>query len=145
MKRVKLPAVIATLLAVLATGPALAVESVFIQSRLDYNAILITGVDIIFVYDQQSLQAMPETKTDWYSGKRAFIEQAGDSADVVSIFVPQGFDSTMASLPERRDEALKVYVYGQHDASGAEPVDITSMDNVLVEIDQFGILVSSRD
>ncbi len=43
----------------------------------------------------------------------------------------------MASLPERRDEALKVYVYGQHDASGAEPVDITSMDNVLVEIDQF--------
>ncbi len=89
MKRVKLPAVIATLLAVLATGPALAVESVFIQSRLDYNAILITGVDIIFVYDQQSLQAMPETKTDWYSGKRAFIEQAGDSADVVSILSPR--------------------------------------------------------
>jgi hypothetical protein len=145
MNRVKLSALVTTLLAVLASSPALAVESVFIQSRLDYNAILITGVDIIFVYDELSLQAMPETKTDWYSGKREFIEQAGDSADVVSIFVPQGFDSTMASLPERRNDALKVYVYGQHDASDAEPIDITSMNNVLVEIDQFGILVSSRD
>lgn len=123
----------------------LAVDSVFIQSRLDYNAILITGVDIIFIYDQQTLEAMPKIKSSWYSGKRAFIEQAGDSADVVSIFVPQGFDSTMASLPERRDQALQVFVYGQHDASAAEPVDITGMDDVLVEIDQFGILVSPRD
>lgn len=132
-------------IALTVSSSALAVDSVFIQSRLDYNAILITGVDIVFVYDQRTLAAMPTSKSAWYSGKRAFIEQAGDSADVVSIFVPQGFDSAMASLPERGDQALKVFVYGEHDASAAEPVDITPMDNVLVEIDQFGILVSPRD
>lgn len=132
------------LLIAIAGNQALAVDSVFIQSRLDYNAILITGVDIIFVYDQQTLDAMPDSKSDWYSDKRGFMEQAGDGADVVNIFVPQGFDSTMASLPQRRDQALKVFVYGQHDASDAAPVDITEMTDVLVEIDQFGILVSAR-
>lgn len=133
------------LLIALKGNQALAVDSVFIQSRLDYNAILITGVDIVFVYDQQTLDIMPDNKADWYSGKRSFMEQAGDAADVVSIFVPQGFDSTMAILPERRDQALKVFVYGQHDASDVAPVDITGMTDVLVEIDQFGILVSARN
>jgi len=128
----------------LASNPALAVESVFIQSRLDYNAILITGVDIVFIYDEQTVASLPDTKSDWYSGKRAFIEQAGEAADVVSVFVPQGFDSSMASLPARSDEAVKVFVFGEHDASAAKPVDVTAMDNVLVEIDQFGILVSPR-
>ncbi|MEE3144162.1 MAG: hypothetical protein VX292_06910, partial [Pseudomonadota bacterium] len=62
----------------------------------------------------------------------------------VNIFIPQGFDSVMASLPARRAQAFKVYVFGQHDASSAAPVDITEIQNVLVEIDQFGIVVSRR-
>ncbi|MCI5106751.1 MAG: hypothetical protein MRY76_08570 [Pseudomonadales bacterium] len=127
------------------TSPALAVDSVFIQSQLDYNAILISGVDIVFIYDEQVLDEFPNSKSAWYSGKVEFIEQAGERADVVSIFIPQGFDSEMASLPERRDQALKVFIYGQHDASNASPVDVTAMDDVLVQIDQFGILVSSRN
>lgn len=126
-------------------SPALAVDSVFIQSQLDYNAILISGVDIVFIYDEQVLDEFPNSKSAWYSGKVEFIEQAGERADVVSIFIPQGFDSEMASLPERRDQALKVFIYGQHDASNASPVDVTAMDDVLVQIDQFGILVSSRN
>lgn len=123
---------------------ALAVNSVFVQSTLDYNAILITGVDIVFIYDQATLDAFPRTKSQWYSGKREFLDMAGDQVDLVSIFVPQGFDSEMASLPERRDAALAVFVYGQHDSSDKAPVDITEMDNVLVQIDQFGILVAPR-
>jgi hypothetical protein len=121
------------------------VNSVFIQSRLDYNAIIITGVDIIFVYEQALLDKFPETKMAWYSGKRRFSEEAGDGIDIVSVFAPQGFDSEMASLPARRNEALKVFVFGQHDASTVAPADITSMENVLVEIDQFGIRVSRRN
>jgi hypothetical protein len=124
-------------------SPVLAVDSVFIQSQLDYNAILISGVDIVFIYDEQVLADFPRNKSAWYSGKVEFIERAGDLADVVSIFIPQGFDSEMASLPERRDQALKVFIYGQHDASDASPVDVTAMEDVLVQIDQFGILVSS--
>jgi hypothetical protein len=136
---------ITALVLCLTISPALAVDSVFIQSQLDYNAILISGVDIVFIYDEQVLEEFPDSKSAWYSGKVEFIEQAGERADVVSIFIPQGFDSEMASLPERRDQALKVFIYGQHDASDASPVDVTTMEDVLVQIDQFGILVSSRN
>lgn len=130
----------------LGSGSLLAdVNSVFISSRLDPNAIIITEVDVVFVYDQEIIDSFPQTKTQWYSGKRRFTQEAGDRVDIVSIFIPQGFDSTMANLPNRRSDALKVYVFGQHDDSSVAPVDITNFGNVLVEIDQFGIVVSSRN
>jgi hypothetical protein len=50
----------------------------------------------------------------------------------------------MASLPARRREALKVYLFGQHDSSSMAPIDVTEIQKVLVEIDQFGIGVSIR-
>jgi len=121
------------------------VRSVFIQSRLDFNAILITEVDIVFVYEQASVDNFPATKTEWYSNKRQFLEDAGEAIDLVSVFVPQGFDSDMASLPQRRDQALKVFIFGQHDSSTRAPIDVTDFENVLVEIDQFGLLVSQRE
>lgn len=136
----------AALLGLLTLGSSLsfALDSVFVQSRLDYNAILISAVDIVFVYDDAALAAFPATKSDWFGNKADYLEQFGDSVDLVSVAIPQGFDSEMASLPARHDEALAVYVYGQHDASTVKPAEISQMGNVLVEIDQFGILVSSR-
>ena len=145
--RVKTPRlrILAFLLAAL-TGTAQGeVQSLFIQSRLDYNAILITEVDVVFVYDDSVLENFPTTKTGWYSNKRSLLESAGDNIDLVSIFVPQGFDSEMASLPQRRGQAIKVFVFGQHDSSTREPIEITDFETVLVEIDQFGILVSQND
>ncbi|MFL2838930.1 MAG: hypothetical protein EVA69_01070 [OM182 bacterium] len=134
------------MLVLLSTATARAeVHSVFVQSRLDYNAILITEVDVLFVYNDAVLDGFPATKTEWYSNKRGFLESAGDHVDLVSIFVPQGFDSEMASLPQRRADAIKIFVFGQHDGSTRAPIDITDFENVLVEIDQFGILVSERN
>ncbi|GJM13662.1 MAG: hypothetical protein DHS20C12_20650 [Pseudohongiella sp.] len=128
------------------SGSALGeVNSVFVSSTLDPNAIIITEVDIIFIYDAATAEQLPDTKSDWYSNKRKFTSDAGDSLDIVNIFIPQGFDSEMASLPARRDQALKVVVYAYHDDSKAAPRDITETANVLVEIDPFGIRVSSRD
>ena len=121
------------------------VNSVFISSTLDPNAIIITEVDVIFIYDAQTAGNLPDTKSAWYSNKRKFTRDAGDKMDVVNIFVPQGFDSEMASLPLRRADALKVVVYAYHDDSKAAGRDITGTANVLVEIDTFGIRVSNRD
>ena len=90
------------------------------------------------------MDSFPATKSQWYSSKQQFVQSVGNKADVVSIFVPQGFDSAMASLPARRREALKVYLFGQHDSSSMAPTDVTEIQKVLVEIDQFGIVVSSR-
>ena len=121
------------------------VDSVFISSTLDPNAIIITEVDIIFIYDAETASSLPGTKSAWYSNKRKFTSDAGDKMDIVNVFIPQGFDSEMASLPARRADALKVVIYAYHDDSKAAPRDITDTANALIEIDPFGIRVSSRD
>jgi len=121
------------------------VNSVFISSTLDPNAIIITEVDVIFIYDAETASNLPDTKSAWYSNKRKFTSDAGNKMDIVNIFIPQGFDSEMASLPARRADALKVVVYAYHDDSKATARDITDTTNVLVEIDPFGIRISSRD
>ena len=121
------------------------VKSVFISSTLDPNAIIITEVDVIFIYDAETADSLPLTKSAWYANKRQFTRDAGDKMDIVNVFIPQGFDSEMASLPARRGDALKVVVYAYHDDSKAAPRDISDTDNVLIEIDPFGIRVSSRD
>ena len=121
------------------------VRSVFVQSTLDYNAILITEVDVVFVYSEEALEQIPETKSAWYGNKRQLLESSGEDIDVVNLFIPQGFDSSMLSLPDRRGAALKVFVFGQHDVSSRLPIDVSEMENVLVQINQFGIVVSPRN
>lgn len=132
------------LCAALASGAAAAVDSVLIRSRLDYNAVLITEVDIVFVYDRALLEDFPATKEAWYSGRPELVRRAGGGMDVVSVFVPQGFDSAAPGLPARRGGALRVYAFGRHDVPGRPPLDVTGIRDVLVEIDPFGILVSAR-
>ena len=120
------------------------VQSLFGQSRLDYNVILITEVDIVFVFDDEVLENFPTTKTEWYENRRGFLKYAGDNTDLVSIFVTKGFDSEITNLQQRRDQAVKIFVFGQHDSSKHPPTEITGSTNVPVEIDRFGILISQR-
>lgn len=123
--------------------PAFAVpETIRIVSRLDPNAIIITEVDVVFVYDTQLAEDFPATKQEWYSGKFMFTRNAGDKIDVVNTFVPQGFDAVNPPLPERKDTAIRVLVFAQHDATDTKAFDITDFSRALIEIDQFGIRVS---
>ena len=121
------------------------VNLIHIESQLDPNAIIITQVDIIFVYAQELIDSFPATKTAWYSNQRQFIADAGDRIDVRSVFIPQGFNSETASLPERGAEALKIFIFAEHDTSTAAPIDVTDFNGVLVTIDEFGIVVTRQD
>lgn len=121
------------------------VNSVSVRSRLDPNAVLITEIDIIFVFDADIANNFPDSKSSWYSGKRTFTREVGDAVEVVNIFIPQGFDSVEAVLPTRRNEAVKVFIFAYHDDSKAAPIDVTEFGDVSVEIDQFGIRVSKRN
>ena len=121
------------------------INSIHIESQLDPNAIIITQVDIIFVYAQEFIDSFPATKTIWYSNQRQFIAAAGDRVDVRSVFIPQGFNSETISLPERGAQAIKVFIFAEHDASTAAPIDVTHFNDVLVAIDEFGIVVTQRD
>lgn len=125
------------------TVNAAALDSVKILSNLDPNAITITEVDVVFLYDQALVDDFPTTKSRWYSMRRTLTRRWLDSMDVVSVFIPQGFDSDTAILPERGKEALKVYIFGQHDDGDAKPIDVTDLSSVLVTIDDLGIIVSN--
>lgn len=145
MFRMRLLAALLIFCSLISNSVIAEVNSVFISSTLDPNAIIITEVDIIFIYDEEILNNIPDTKSAWYANKRNFTRDAGDKMDIVNVFIPQGFDSEMASLPARRTDALKVLIYAYHDDSKAAPRDVTDIANVLVAIDPFGIRVSSRD
>ena len=132
------------ILAVFAAQAAAAVESIQIRSRLDPNAIEITGIDVLFLYDEATAARIPATKSAWYGNRRALTQELGDEFDLVSTFIPQGFDSAAVSLPDRAADAIRVLVFAEHAASGAAPVDITEMTAVLIEIDPFGIRVSAE-
>ena len=127
-----------------ASGISAAIESVEIRSRLDPNAIEITGVDLLFLYDEDTAARIPETKSAWYANRRSLTRELGDAFDLVSTFIPQGFDSARLTLSERAAGAIRVLVFAEHEAFGAPPVDVTDMTNVLIEIDPFGIRVSSQ-
>ena len=132
------------ILIVFAAQTAAAVESIQIRSRLDPNAIEITGIDVLFLYDEATAARIPATKSAWYGNRRALTQELGDEFDLVSTFIPQGFDSAAVSLPDRAADAIRVLVFAEHAASGAAPVDITEMTAVLIEIDPFGIRVSAE-
>lgn len=123
---------------------AAAVESILIRSRLDPNAIEITGIDVLFVYDGATASRIPAIKSAWYANRRSLTRELGEALDLVSTFVPQGFDSARPTLPERAAEAIRVLVFAEHEASETAPVDITEMSRVLIEIDPFGIRVSAE-
>lgn len=127
------------------TTTAEPLDSVNIKSNLDPNAITITEIDIVFLYDQALVEDFPATKSRWYSMRRTLTQSWGDSMDVVSVFIPQGFDSDTAVLPERRLDAVKVYVFGQHDEATAMPIEVTDFSAILVTIDDLGIIVTNRE
>lgn len=116
-------------------------ESIRIVSILDPNAITITEVDIVFIYDADLASNFPATKKEWYTGKFMLTRNAGTNMDVVNTFVPQGFDSTSPPLPERRGDAVRIVVFALHDAPETPAFDITEFANALIQIDPFGIRV----
>jgi hypothetical protein len=138
---------LALLLALPWAGPVraeTALESVRITSRLDLNSILISGVDIVFFYDDSIVGSEPMTAFSWYSRKRELRETRAERFDFVNTVIPQGFDSASPTLPARHREAVRVLVFSEHQNSQSAAFDITAMTRVLIEIDQFGLLVSER-
>ncbi len=131
-------------LAVFAARAGAAVESIEIRSRLDPNAIEITGVDVLFLYDEATAARIPATRSAWYGNRRTLTGELGEAFDLVSTFIPQGFDSVRLRLPERAASAIRVLVFAEHEASDSPPAEITGMTDVLIEIDPFGIRVSGE-
>ena len=132
------------ILTAFAAGAHAQIESIEIRSRLDPNAVEITGVDVLFLYDEAAVTRIPQTGSAWYGNRRTLTRELGEAFDLVSITIPQGFDSAALNLPDRAADAIRVLVFAEHEASDTPPSDITEMTRVLIEIDPFGIRVSGE-
>ena len=86
--------ILAFLLAALSGTAQGEVQSLFIQSRLDYNAILITEVDVVFVYDDSVLEIFRQRKLYGIPIEGAFWNLLG----TISIW---------SAFLSRRDSILK--------------------------------------
>jgi hypothetical protein len=131
-----------SLIASLSASAENGLRSVLIQSLLDFNAILITEVDVVFVYDETVAAQMPANKGEWYVQKYDLLKDDPAEVDVITTSIPQGFDSASLSLPENSTTAVMVFAVGYHEAQGVAIHDMTGMERALIQIDQFGIRVS---
>lgn len=119
-------------------------NSIRISSRLDLNSIIVSGVDVVFFYDTSIVADQPLTQFDWYSNKRDYRATHAEFIDIVNLPIPQGFGGATLTLPARHQRALKVLVFAEHQSSASPSFDITGMHDVLIEIDQFGLIVSDQ-
>lgn len=117
-----------------------AVRAVKVESLLDLNAILITEVDVIFVYDEAL--ALPATKADWYRNREDFIAANASKLDVVTLSAPQGFVERTLALPERHAEAVQVWVTAYHESGTTRLRDVSNRPGVLVQIQPWGIQIA---
>jgi ABC-type siderophore export system fused ATPase/permease subunit len=115
-----------------------------VSSRLDFNAILITEVDLVFVFDQRLADQLPTLKGQWYSQKYDLMRDGTSGLTVITISAPQGFDSANVNLPEQSTQAVRIFAAGYHEAQETPVHDLTGRKRVLVEIDEFGLLVSEQ-
>ena len=135
------------LLAVILTSSAVAenaVRTIRVSSTLDFNAILITEVDVIFIYDEDLAGTLSTVKGDWYREKYSLLEKAEIAMEVITISVPQGFSYETVSLPERHSSAVKILVTAKHEAQNSSLYDITQRTNTLIEIYEYGITISGQ-
>ncbi len=119
-------------------------SSIRVTSRLDLNSIIVSGVDVVFFYDTSIVADQPLTQFEWYSKKRDYRATHAEVIDIVNLPIPQGFGGATLTLPARHRSALKVLVFAEHQSSASPSFDITAMQDVLIEIDQFGLIVSDQ-
>lgn len=120
------------------------IEAIQVSSRLDFDAILITEVDVLFVYDATLAAELDISKSEWYSMKYDLIEAGRGGFDLETVSVPQGFSYQNVSLPEDSELAVKVFVAAYHEPGDIPLRDVTEYSRVMIEIDQFGIIVSDQ-
>lgn len=118
------------------------VNSIRVSSRLDLNSIIVSGVDVVFFYDTSIVSDQPLTQFEWYSNKRDYRATHAEFIDIVNLPIPQGFGGATLTLPARHQSALRILVFAEHQNSASPAFDITGMHDVLIEIDQFGVIIS---
>ena len=93
-----------------AAPPLAALMDIHVESGADANFNNATRVDLVWVYDQATLSALPRTAPRWFSDRDQLMSQLGSALDVVRIDMPP-VSMVRPALPVRHGKAIAVLAY----------------------------------
>jgi len=122
---------LSTLLLLVLAGcspPPTALMGLRVVAAPDANERMATWVDIVFVFDDAAITAMPDNAGDWFANKPTLMGRHPGALKVVSLQVPPGDWINPVPLPEGSQCAYKVIAYPNlRDPQGRAALDLTPL------------------
>ncbi len=108
------------------------INGIQVVAEIGSNQNTATPIDIVFVYDSNSVGLMPKTGPDWFNQKAALVSGLATSIDVVSLQVPPA-TLVNAPLPARYEKAIGVYSFANYISPDGQPVgNLTPYKKMLI-------------
>lgn len=124
-------------------APTTSLSSVRVAAPPGANLDSATALDLVFVYDKNSIALLPKTGPEWFAQKAALLNGLGKSVDVVSLQVPPATVVVPVSLPKRAGDAAAVYGFADYlSADGQARFDITQYRHAVIWLAATQIQIS---
>jgi type VI secretion system protein len=113
--------------------PTTTLASVRVAAPPGANLDSATALDLVFVYDKNSIALLPKTGPEWFAQKQALINGLGKTVDVVPLQVPPATVVDPVPLPKRASNALAVYGFANYlSGDGQARLDITQYRRAVI-------------
>lgn len=123
--------------------PTTALANVRVAAPPGANLDSATALDLVFVYDKNSIALLPKTGPEWFAQKQALINGLGLSIDVVPLQVPPATVVDPVRLPKRAGDAVAVYGFADYlSADGQARLDITQFRHAVIWLAATQIQIS---
>ncbi|WP_266171053.1 hypothetical protein [Dyella subtropica] len=123
--------------------PTTSLSSVRVAAPPGANLDSATALDLVFVYDTNSIAMLPKTGPEWFAQKQALQNGLGQSIEVVSLQVPPATVVDPARMPKRAGDAVAVYGFSDYlSADGQARCDITQYRHAVIWLAATQIQIS---
>lgn len=102
-------------------GHSTPLKKIQVIAEINANQNTATAIDVVFVYDNDTISVLPKTSPEWFEKKDALMLSLATHIEVVSLQVPP---ATLADvdLPARHTKAVGVYTYVNYLTAGGQAV-----------------------
>lgn len=113
--------------------PTTALRGLRVAAQPGANLNSATALDLVFVYDKNSVAMLPKSGPEWFAQKAALQNGLGKTIDVVALQVPPATVIDPVKLPKRAGKALSVYVFANYLApAGQARADLTQFRHAVI-------------
>lgn len=124
-------------------APTTTLSSVRVAAPPGANLDSATALDLVFVYDKNSIALLPKTGLEWFAQKQALLNGLGKSVEVVSLQVPPATVVDPVQLPRRSGDATAVYGFANYlSADGQARFDVTQYRHAVIWLAATQIQIS---